>query len=383
MIVFPSTMFKVGSGGQASLPLSSILVEFDRAVDIADVVVSKRPVRYDMKMFWFYSFDDGYDCFHTHILPLFHGGLIGGTEPVDGLAFNDGFGNEIKYKATICPGGHWHEDAPNQIGSAAIQEFDAAGWKFAPQPVLASWGYTLQQIIDYYENVHDEYAAIDVLLASYSMNQGFSNAEWDAINNWGINKYGYGVGGGATMDVFPYNAVIEEMTMDVSVVLPKFVRKTCQFGYQIDKEYIYNDIYGMSNIEAYLASTNEDNHFIRHLFAHNLLGDGEWNNWRTMMEFINTNYKDDLYIGTLDEIYKYIRTFHLLGLAKQTFDTNKILIDADDSNVLLCNGNEYDKAITVKISHPTALINRVKVNGGQIVKKKGTGTSEALIDVQW
>ncbi len=110
-----------------------ITIELDRPA--SGVQVHKAPLKYNKRLAYSFTLDDGLGSHYTAAFPLLNGGYIEENNTTyPGLFYTDGCGNDVKFKAGLAwytinsRGVDLHDNVPGFVTWSQLQEMLNAGW---------------------------------------------------------------------------------------------------------------------------------------------------------------------------------------------------------------------------------------------------------------
>lgn len=366
-------------------------IQFASDIQLTDVVRRKCALRYDKKFAYIWSFDDGTSDMYTLAFRLLNGGYVAFNEwNSPGLFYNDAFGGSVKMTMSI----HKDRDGFTQVGAGdsatgaeRFLEMFNGGWEIGIQPDQPDETMTVEETLQYYEDMHNLFLQYGITPKTWSMNAfnpSLTTEQHDAIVAYCQLVYGYGVGGGDSV----FNQKIEDWDFAwVQRITRDFVSDNDELRKDLlDPHSSYDN---KPRIQYYIDNADDENHWYIFRSMHNIAYPTDvGTSWDFRQDFVDTfieldaNYRDTVAVMSPGEWYKYNMTFRQLVVNAELIASDTVRLTFNDANVKLQNGLSYDKAITLKVSHPSTNILNININGGN-GKAKGQGTTEALIDVAW
>lgn len=343
---------------QTTSKKTTVVITFDQAP--TSVTINNAKLKYNKKMAYSFTLDDGYVSAYSNVLPLFKGGKAANGTTYPGCFYTDGCGHSLPFKAGVA----WnsmnnegtmdtHVDNPSYLTWAQLDELYLQGWDVLnhgyshktrgwsasgqPNPSLADWEYD-QEIIK--NNDHVKAMTKNKIVMTHFVVPSGDNGYYPRVaatgmaalydQNWELPGNGAGLSVGSALNYTNFKLNRSIMSNDPNVA-----------------NGVVNTTF--STVNQLLGNTYWINSFTHDVDPKATSGGVDLGNLATHMNYVANTYgskgKDILWMAPLQEVYEYCV---LRDKVKMTWrqSGNKVYVDFDLSAV---PQNLRRKALTLSI----------------------------------
>ena len=366
--------------------------------------VAKTPLRYDKRFALSYAWDDGMDDQYSYGFKYLNGGIAGDGTYSSGKTYTDGCGNKVKFNVglAIFSGQGANPDVhypPTWTGInilwSQIKEVYQAGWAINNHEYIDGAGGTVYAVERNRSYIYLQASGATVkVFTEPNGDTGFEPLVWSITGTTKyyeyMNQAFYQQFGNGTSSI-PAGRVDGGNLMDGSNRISYASYPVKNFEMYRSNGYSSTDVTTVCN--QLLQATGTTYHTWKAMITHSVAGHGggygSFSDFKTAMDYIETNYgsggADNCWMACDQDIYEYLIARDVT-IVNQTLNNNILDITFSWNNTYSGDTLPNDMrnyALTLKVSGSTSISDVIIYGGTGCTYNKTYGTNTGLINVKW